>query len=146
MTAADSLARTAGSAGGAEWTTRIVLTVIGVFTMTPALALINPAQLTGYGVADPDLVVLSLLQHRGALQLALGAAIVWAAFNQRVRGPVLLAATFTKGVGVLLIVTRPEVFARAPGNIGLWFDLVCLLVLPVVVIRTIITQRRQRQR
>jgi hypothetical protein len=143
---------TAGSPGAVRtssrytWLVRIVLGVIGIFTMTPALALVSPAQLAGYGVVDPDLVVTTLLQHRGALQLALGAAIIWAGFDRHVRVPILLAATFTKGVGVLLTVTRPEVFAASSGNVGLWFDIVCLIVLPVIAIVTLRRQRQERDR
>lgn len=120
---------------------RIVLTSalvsIGVLTMTPALALVDPAALGSYGVVDPAPPTLSLLQHRGVLQLALGAAIVWAAFDARVRVAILLGATLTKSAGVLLTVTRPEVYAVASGNVGLWFDLVCLVVLPTVAVLTL---------
>jgi hypothetical protein len=120
--------------------------VIGLFTMTPALALVSPAQLAGYGVESPDAVVTTLLQHRGALQFALGAAIIWAGFDRRVRVPILLAATFTKGVGVALTLTRPEVYAASAGNVGLWFDIVCLAALPLIVVLTLATSRRERGR
>jgi hypothetical protein len=126
------------------WPLRIVLGVIGLFTMTPALALVSPGQLAGYGVTAPDAVVLTLLQHRGMLQLALGAAIVWAALDRRVRVPILLAATITKGTGVLLTVTRPEVLSASSGNVGLWFDIVCLVVLPVIVVATLVRSRQDR--
>jgi hypothetical protein len=125
---------------------RITLGAIGVLTMTPALALVSPAQLAGYGVTAPDIVVTTLLQHRGALQLALGAAIVWAGFDARVRLPIVLAATFTKGVGVLLTVTRPEVLAASSGNVGLWFDMVCLVVLPVIAVLAWRGRPRKRTR
>lgn len=128
------------------WPLRIVVGGIGLLTMTPALALVSPAQLAGYGVVSPDAVVVTLLQHRGALQLALGAAIIWAGFDRRVRVPILLAATFTKGVGVLLTVTRPDVFAASSGNVGLWFDIVCLIVLPAMVIDTLRRHRREQSR
>ncbi|WP_419702970.1 hypothetical protein [Promicromonospora sp. NFX87] len=128
------------------WPLRITLGAIEVLTMTPALALISPGQLAGYGVTSPDLVVTTLLQHRGALQLALGAAIVWAGFDSRVRVPIVLAATFTKGVGVLLTVTRPEVFTASSGNVGLWFDMACLVVLPAVAVMTLRRQRLERTR
>jgi hypothetical protein len=130
----------------AEVATRVVLIGVGAMTATPALSLVSPEQLAGYGVESPDLVVTTLLQHRGVLQLALGAAIIWAAFDPRVRVPVLLAATVTKGAGVLLILTRPTVFAAAPGNIGLWFDLVCLVLLPAIAVTTIVATRRTRSR
>lgn len=127
-----------------RWPVRITLSVIGALTMTPAIALVWPGQLAGYGVTSPDLVVTTLLQHRGALQLALGAAIVWAAFDSWVRLPIVLAATFTKGVGVLLTVTRPEVFTASSGSVGLWFDMVCLVVLPVIAVVTWRDHRRKR--
>lgn len=120
-----------------SWSVRITLTIVGILTMTPALVLVNPSQLEGYGVDSPDLIVLTLLQHRGVLQLALGAAIVWAAFDRRVRAPILLGATVTKGTGVVLTMTRPDVFATAPGSIGLWFDVVCLALLPAIAIATL---------
>jgi hypothetical protein len=126
------------------WMIRITLGVIGLLTMTPALALVSPAQLAGYGVESPDAVVTTLLQHRGALQLALGAALVWAGIDQRVRVPVLLAATFTKGVGVVLTLARPEVFAASSGNIGLWFDIGCIVVLPAIAVHTVVSLRRGR--
>ncbi|WP_157973828.1 hypothetical protein [Desertihabitans aurantiacus] len=114
--------------------------------MTPALALVSPAQLAGYGVTAPDAVVLTLLQHRGMLQFALGAAIVWAGFDRRVRVPILLGATITKGTGVLLTLIRPEVLAASAGNVGLWFDLVCLVVLPAVAVTTLARGRQDRAR
>lgn len=129
-----------------SWPLRITLGAIGVLTMTPALALVSPGQLAGYGVTSPDLVVTTLLQHRGALQLALGAAIVWAGFDSRVRVPIVLAATFTKGVGVMLTVTRPAVFTASSGNVGLWFDMVCLVVLPMVAVVTLRSRLRGRTR
>lgn len=138
--------RTVRPRSAREWAVLATLVVVGALTTTPALALLDPAQLAGYGVTDPDIVELTLLQHRGALQLALGAAIVWAAVDRRVRVPVLLAATVTKGTGVALTLTRPEVFAAAPGNVGLYFDLVCLVVLPSVAVRTLAGARRERAR
>lgn len=132
--------------GRATRTGRTVLTAvlvsIGVLTMTPALALVDPSTLASYGVVDQSLPTLTLLQHRGVLQLALGAAIVWAAFDARVRPAILLGATVTKGAAVLLTVTRPEVYAVASGNIGLWFDLVCLVVLPTVAVLTLARRTR----
>jgi hypothetical protein len=146
MNAAARLSSPGSTSTRSSWPLRITLGVIGVLTMTPALALVSPGQLAGYGVTSPDVVVTTLLQHRGALQLALGAAIVWAGFDRRVRVPIVLAATFTKGVGVLLTVTRPAVFTASSGNVGLWFDMVCLVVLPVIVVATLRRQRRERTR
>lgn len=128
------------------WPLRITLGVIGVFTMTPALALVSPAQLAGYGVTAPDAVVTTLLQHRGALQLALGAAIVWAGFDKHVRVPILVTATITKGVGVGMTLSRPEVFSASSGNVGLWFDIICLVVLPAIVVNTLVSDRRGNRR
>ncbi len=144
MTAPARLSSPEPTSTRSSWPLRITLGAIGLLTMTPALALVSPGQLAGYGVASPDLVVTTLLQHRGALQLALGAAIVWAGFDRQVRVPILLAAIFTKGVGVLLTVTRPTVFTASSGNVGLWFDMVCLVVLPVIVVVTLRRQLRER--
>jgi hypothetical protein len=60
--------------------------------------------------------------------------------------PILLAATFTKGVGVVLTLTRPEVFAASSGNIGLWFDIGCIVVLPAIAVYTVVSLRRGRTR
>ncbi|TWF75078.1 hypothetical protein FHX44_11962 [Pseudonocardia hierapolitana] len=128
------------------WTMRVTLGVIGLLTMTPALALVSPGQLASYGVESPDALVTTLLQHRAALQLALGAALVWAGVDPHVRVPILLAATFTKGVGVVLTLSRPEVFAASSGNIGLWFDIGCLVVLPAVAVYTVVSPRRGHTR
>ncbi|MEV0952108.1 hypothetical protein [Promicromonospora sp. NPDC050249] len=129
-----------------SWPLRITLGLIGLLTMTPALALVSPGQLAGYGVMSPDAVVTTLLQHRGALQLVLGAAIIWAGFDRHVRVPILLAATLTKGVGVLLTVTRPAVFEASSGNVGLWFDMVCLVVLPAIAVVTLRRRLREHSR
>lgn len=119
-----------------------MLVPIGMLTMTPVMSLVDPSSLASYGVVDPPLPTLSLLQHRGVLQFALGAAIVWAAFDTRVRPAILLGATVTKGAGVLLTVARPEVYAVASGNVGLWFDLVCLVVLPTIAVLMLLRRPR----
>lgn len=143
MTASVTSAPVSGT--GSAWPLRLTLGLFGLLTMTPALALIDPGQLAAYGIESPDAVTTTLLQHRGVLQLALGAAIIWAAFDRGVRVPILLAATFTKGVGVFLTVARPEVYAASSGNVGLWFDMVCLVVLPAIVIGTLAARRRERR-
>lgn len=121
--------------------TRVILLGVGAMTATPVLSLVDPGQLASYGVRSPDPVVTALLQHRGVLQLALGAAIAWAALDRRARVPVLLAATVTKGANVLLMTTRPEVHAAGPQGIGLWFDPACLILLPGIAIATAVTSR-----
>jgi hypothetical protein len=146
MTSSPAPAATIATQRRSSWSIRITLGVIGLLTMTPALALVSPGQLATYGVESPDVVVTTLLQHRGALQLALGAALVWAGVDHHVRVPVLLAATFTKGVGVVLTLTRPEALAASSGNIGLWFDIGCLVVLPAVAAYTVVSLRRGRAR
>ncbi|MFE3450930.1 hypothetical protein ACFXJ8_18565 [Nonomuraea sp. NPDC059194] len=57
---------------------RWVLVVLGLVTTLPAFALFAPGPaLATYSLAPPDdPMLLALLQHRGVLQLALGAAIV----------------------------------------------------------------------
>jgi hypothetical protein len=48
---------------------RSALILMGVFTAVPVHSLVEPGQLEAYGVADPDPIVLTLLQHRGVFQL-----------------------------------------------------------------------------
>lgn len=121
---------------------RVVLIVMGVLTATPVLAVIDPGRLGSYGVVDPDLVVLTLLQHRGVLQLALGAALVWAAVRPDVRVPIAAAAITTKGVGLALTLSRPEVAAVA-SPVPLVFDAVSIVVLSALVVDAIRRRRVQ---
>jgi hypothetical protein len=82
-----------------ELVTRTLLAVLGAITTLPALALVLPGTSLdlSYGISAPaDPMVLALLQHRGALQAALGAALIWAAFQPVARTPVALTAIATK--------------------------------------------------
>ncbi|RWI50263.1 MAG: hypothetical protein EOR16_30720 [Mesorhizobium sp.] len=112
---------------------RSALIFMGVFTTTPALAVINPAQLESYGVIDPNSIVLTLLQHRGLLQFALGASLVYAAFKPDIRVAAALAAIFTKGGGLLITYSRPEVFAEA-SQVAMVFDPLCIVLLAAILV------------
>lgn len=126
-----------------EWMVRIVLITIGVLTATPVLSLVSPAQLESYGVVDPDVIVLTLLQHRGVLQLLLGAALVWAAFRPDVRVAVAIAAVVSKGAFLALILSRPE--ARAESSaVAMVFDPISIVLLGVLLIDIGVRARRRR--
>lgn len=116
-----------------EIAVRSALIFMGVFTAMPVLALVNPGQLASYGVIDPDPIVLTLLQHRGVLQLALGASLVYAAFKPNIRVAVALAAIVTKGGALLLTASRPEVLAEA-SQVMLVFDPLCILLLGAILV------------
>ncbi|MFD0888920.1 FecCD family ABC transporter permease [Streptosporangium algeriense] len=80
-----------------EIAARAALTVTGLVTTLPVLALVNPSMVgTTYGVTDPGPMVLALLQHRGVLQLLLGAALLWAVLSPPVRLAASLAAILAK--------------------------------------------------
>ncbi|WP_433315464.1 hypothetical protein ACQP0U_02735 [Micromonospora sp. CA-269861] len=113
---------------------RVILTIVGVITATPALALFWPQLLTSsYGLADPDRMTTALLQHRGVLQAALGAAIVWGAFYVPARVPAAATAIITKSV--FLALTVVDVGMRADMNlISLAFDPIAIVILTVVVV------------
>ena len=125
-----------------ETTIRSAFVLMGVLTATPILALFNPAQLASYGVVDPGAVELSLLQHRGLLQFALGLSLVYAAFRPDVRVPVALAAIVTKGGFLLLTLMRPEVLAKA-NMVAMVFDPLCIVVLSAVLM-DIAARKRSR--
>ncbi|MEV4897937.1 hypothetical protein AB0K48_52250 [Nonomuraea sp. NPDC055795] len=111
---------------------RIILVALGVITATPVAALFVPASLTtAYGMAVPsDPMALALLQHRGMLQAALGAALVWAGFQPLARIPVAAAAIVTKAT--FLFVLGPGRFGDAPGAL---FDVLAIVLLVVVIVR-----------
>ncbi|WP_433128856.1 hypothetical protein ACQPWW_02930 [Micromonospora sp. CA-240977] len=113
---------------------RVILTVVGVITATPALALFWPQLLTSsYGLTDPDHMTTALLQHRGVLQAALGAAIVWGAFHLPARVPAAATAIVTKSV--FLALTVVDVGTRADMNlISLVFDPIAIVILTVVIV------------
>jgi hypothetical protein len=121
-----------GRAG--ELATRISLVVMGVFTALPVLALVQPGQLeSSYGVTDPDPMVLTLLQHRGMLQLLAGAALVWAAVRPAVRIPIAIGVVVAKTTALGLTMIRPEAQAEASAVIQ-GFDVVCILALLAILV------------
>lgn len=116
---------------------RTSLVVMGVFTALPALALVRPDQLeSSYGVTDPDPMLLTLLQHRGMLQLLAGAALVWAAARPGVRIPVAAGVAVAKTTALVLTATRPEAQAQASQVIQ-GFDVVCVIALLVIIAGTL---------
>ncbi|WP_208646613.1 hypothetical protein [Micromonospora noduli] len=105
-----------------------------MITATPALALFWPQLLTSsYGLADPDRMTVALLQHRGVLQAALGAAIIWGAFHLPARVPAAATAIITKSV--FLALTVVDVGMRADMNlISLVFDPIAIVILTIVIV------------
>jgi hypothetical protein len=121
----------------AEIAARVSLVAMGVFTAVPALALVRPDQLeSSYGVTDPDPMLLTLLQHRGMLQLLAGAALIWAAVRPGVRIPVAVGLVVAKTTALLLTATRPEAQAQASAFIQ-GFDVVCVVVLLAIIAGTL---------
>jgi len=111
---------------------RALLVVLGVITMLPALALADASALdASYGVTDPEPMTLALLQHRGMLQLLLGAMIVWAAFHRPARLPAAVAALLGKGTFLALTLPDPALRADIPWYTVV-FDLTCIVVLTAV--------------
>ncbi len=127
--------------GPREWVIRVVLVALGVLTATPVQSLFDPAQLESYGVVDPDPIVLSLLQHRGVLQLLLGAALVWAAFRPGVRVPVAIGTIVSKGASLALTLSRPRDVAET-SSVPLIFDAICIVVLMALLLDTALRARR----
>ncbi|WP_406059956.1 hypothetical protein [Micromonospora sp. NBC_00860] len=113
---------------------RVILTIVGVITATPALALFWPQLLTSsYGLADPDRMTTALLQHRGVLQAALGAAVIWGAFHLPARVPAAATAIITKSV--FLALTVVDVGMRADMNlISLVFDPIAIVILTIAIV------------
>lgn len=123
---------------------RAALVVMGVLTMTPVFVLVDPGRLADYGVTAPDLIELTLLQHRGVLQLVLGAALVLAAFRADLRVPVAVAAIVSKGAAVLLTVSRPEVLAEA-SPVAMVFDPICIALLAALLVDRALARTRVRE-
>ncbi|MFI6291175.1 hypothetical protein ACIBEJ_06280 [Nonomuraea sp. NPDC050790] len=117
---------------------RIILVTLGVITATPAAALFAPGSLTtAYGMAVPsDPMALSLLQHRGMLQAALGAALVWAAFQPLARIPVAATAIATKAT--FLVLLGPD---RLGDVLGVPFDLLAIVLLAFVIRHQLVASR-----
>lgn len=124
-----------------EFAVRVALVVMGVFTAVPALALVQPDQLeSSYGVTDPDPMLLTLLQHRGMLQLLAGAALIWAAARPGVRIPVALGLVVAKTTALALTASRPEAQDRASAFIQ-GFDVVCVVALLWIIAATLRSAR-----
>ncbi|WP_051326098.1 hypothetical protein [Glycomyces tenuis] len=121
---------------------RTTLLLMGLITALPALALIDAYTLEWtYQVTETDPMVIALLQHRGALQLALGAAIAWAAFDARARIPVAAAAIATKSVFLALIL--PDERLRTDlSAFSVYFDLACIVLLAALI--ALESHRRRR--
>ncbi|MBE3009395.1 hypothetical protein IL992_09310 [Microbispora sp. NEAU-D428] len=124
-----------------ERTVRGVLVILGVVTALPALALVSPGGALdfSYGISPPsDPMTLALLQHRGILQGALGAALVWAAFQPAVRVPAAVTAIVTKSVFLGLMATLP-VAVRAGATPGILFDIGAIVLLAAVTLHRRLT-------
>jgi hypothetical protein len=115
---------------------RIVLVILGSITTMPVLALLWPSTLdVSYGLGiQPDPMVDSLLRHRGVLQAALGAALIWAAFRPDVRVPAAVTAITTKSTFLLLIAALPAE-KRSDAMLGIVFDLAAIVILGAIVFR-----------
>ncbi|WP_084961066.1 hypothetical protein [Thermoactinospora rubra] len=113
---------------------RWTLVLIGLVTATPAVALVSAeAGLSAYRLAVPgDPMTLALLQHRGVLQAALGAAIVWAAFRPWVRIPVAVTAIATKGTFLALVLALG---GASRAITGVAFDVVAIALLVAIAVR-----------
>ncbi|SDE11289.1 hypothetical protein [Glycomyces harbinensis] len=119
-----------------ELATRIALVAMGLFTAVPVLSLIQPGQLeSGYGIVDPDPMLLTLLQHRGVFQALAGAALVWAAARPDVRIPVAAGVIVAKTTALVLTVSRPQAQAQADPFIQ-GFDVFCVLALALIIAGT----------
>jgi len=112
-----------------ELAVRTLLVLIAVGTASPVLVLIDVYTLQiSYGVTDPEPMTLALLQHRGIMQLVLGAALVWAAFFPAARAAIALGAIVTKSAFLLLIL--PDARLRVELNLfSIVFDSACIVLL-----------------
>ncbi|MBF8192950.1 hypothetical protein ITP53_46200 [Nonomuraea sp. K274] len=119
----------------AETALRPLLVVLGVVTTLPAVAIVNAGILDwNYGVSDPAPMTQALLQHRGMLQLLLGAAIVWAAFHPPVRLAAALGAVAGKSTFLALILPNPAIRGDL-SPLSIWFDVFCIVVLGLLAVR-----------
>lgn len=128
-----------------EWAIRIALVLMGAITATPALALVDAYTLeVTYQVTEPEPMALALLQHRGMLQLVLGAALVWAAFFPPVRIGAACAAIATKATFLALILPDPALRSDlAP--FSTFFDLTCIVLLTGLLAREIDRAAKRRR-
>jgi len=90
-----------------------------------------------YGLEAPDGPVRRLLDHRGVLQLVLGAGIVAAAVRPRWLLPVTVGVAVAKGSFLALVLTD-EVTRRQFGPTSVVVDLVSIAVL----VAACVVQRR----
>ena len=113
---------------------RSVLTLMGAITATPVFALVAPDTLAGvYGVRDLEPMALALLQHRGMLQMVLGAALVCAAWVPAARVPAAVAAITTKSTFLALTMPQPEL--PAAFRLVVAFDVTCIVVLAGICVQ-----------
>jgi hypothetical protein len=120
----------------AEIAVRALLATLGIVTATPMLAVGWQGALElGYGIgAQPDPMVAALLQHRGMLQGALGASLIWAAFRPAVRVPVTITAIATKTSFLALMFSLPGSSWRDAAS-GVVFDMVTITILTVITVQ-----------
>ncbi|WP_205825708.1 hypothetical protein [Microbispora catharanthi] len=127
-----------------ERVVRVILVILGVVTALPVLALVSPGRALdfSYGISPPsDPMALALLQHRGILQAALGAALIWAAFQPAVRVPAAVTAIVTKSVFLGLMATLPAT-VRAGATPGILFDIGAIVLLAAVTLHRTLTGSR----
>jgi hypothetical protein len=117
---------------------------MGIVTATPALALIDVYALEWtYGLTDTDPMTTALLQHRGMLQLLLGAALVWAAFAPAVWLGAAIAAIVGKATFLALVL--PNATMRDDlATFSIVFDLACIVLLGALVSRHLAQAARLR--
>ncbi|GLZ07236.1 hypothetical protein Acsp03_47020 [Actinomadura sp. NBRC 104412] len=122
---------------GTERAVRATLVILGVVTATPAMVLVRPETLSTYAGLDvpSDPMVLALLQHRGILQAALGAALVWAAFHPSLRIPAAVTAIATKSTFLFLMATLPGP-SRLGDVTGVPIDIAAIAILLIIATRT----------
>ncbi|MGI8334756.1 hypothetical protein ACRYCC_32800 [Actinomadura scrupuli] len=123
----------------------MILVTLGVITTLPVLALGWPKTLHAYaGLGVPsDPMTLALLQHRGVLQAALGASLVWGAFQPAVRIQTAVTAITTKSTFLILIANLPGP-SKLDDVAGVPFDTVAIALLAIIVVISI-TQIRARR-
>lgn len=113
---------------------RVALVVMGVVTATPALALVDVYALEWtYGLTDTDPMTTALLQHRGMLQLLLGAALVWAAFFPAARIGVALGAIAGKATFLALLLPDPMLRGDV-ATFSIVFDVACVVFLAALAV------------
>jgi hypothetical protein len=125
-----------------ETALRVALVLMGLITATPALAVVDPAALeAGYGVRDPEPMTQALLQHRGMMQLVLGAALVWAAFFPPARLAAAAGAITTKTTFLSFVL--PDAALRSHVLPAIAFDSTCVVLLTALAVHEARTLRRR---